>query len=83
MLVFLSLLVSFSACLVTTALQCGEEDIKMTHQTITRDGDAYIMAGRLLVCVNNKWATVCQRGWDDVDARVACRELGLDYASSK
>ena len=34
MLVFLSLFVSFSACLVTTDIQYGEEDIKMTNETV-------------------------------------------------
>ena len=83
MLMFLSLVVSFSVYLVTTAQSCGEEDIRMTNQTVTRDRDTYIMAGGLQICVNNKWATICQRGWDRVDATVACRQLGLDYAGSK
>ena len=83
MLVFLYLLVSFSACLVTTVQACGDEDIRMTNQTVTRERDTFYTAGGLQICVNNKWATVCQRGWDDVNTRVACRQLGLDYAGSK
>ena len=49
---------------------CTEGDIRL------RDGANSTM-GRVEVCNNSAWGTVCDDGWSSADALVACRQLGF------
>lgn len=42
------------------------------------DGERY-GNGRVEVCKDNVWGTICDQGWDDVDAVVACRGFDFDW----
>ena len=39
-------------------------------------GGANALTGRLEICINNAWGTVCDDNFGANDARVACRQLG-------
>ena len=55
---------------------CDEGDVRLLEGS-TR------LEGRVEICSNNVWGTVCHFGWGTADARVVCRQLGLSVAGKK
>ena len=54
---------------VGTVPECTEYSVQLVG------GNSYL-EGRVEVCVNGLWGTVCNNNWDFYDAIVVCRELG-------
>ena len=53
-----------------------------TNDTIRLVGGQSSNEGRVEICINGVWGTVCDDNWDKYDARVVCRQLGLPYTGS-
>ena len=48
---------------------CTTGDVRLQDGTIENEG-------RVEVCVNGVWGSVCGYGWSTIDASVVCNQLG-------
>ena len=53
----------------STIAQCTTNDVRLVNGNIPNEG-------RVEICLNNVWGTVCDDGWGSTDATVVCRQLG-------
>ena len=69
-----SLVYSYNKCTPTSlvfmyAVPCPNGDLRLR-------GSTTLYKGRVEICVNGVWGTVCDDYWDYSDSRVVCRQLG-------
>lgn len=53
-----------------TPVDCTTGDVRLVG------GSSGLHEGRIEVCINEAWGTVCSHQWDERDANVLCRQLG-------
>ena len=52
-------------------LDCEERDIRLTDDRFSTP-----LEGRVQVCLNGVWGTVCDDGWQEENNDVVCRQIG-------
>lgn len=55
--------------------ECNHNDARLV-------GGRNSMEGRVEICVDGRWGTVCDDQWDQMDALVACRQMGLSITGN-
>ena len=64
-------IVIYIHCLVSTSSDdCTDGELRLMDGSNVREG-------RIEVCINNAWGTVCNRLFDSNDAEVICRQFGF------
>ena len=77
---FLYLLSVFLICICMTLFNLLSG---CTNHTIRLVGGWSSNEGRVEICINGVWGTVCDDYWVSSDARVVCRQLGLPYTGDQ
>ena len=54
----------------TTSVNCTNQDLRLRGGTTS-------LQGRVEMCYEGQWGTVCDNLWGTSDAKVACRQLGF------
>ena len=67
MMQFYNFVFLFSTAAVSD--QCSHGDVRLVNGTTLQEG-------RLEICYNSNWGTVCQDRWGNEDSFVVCRQLG-------
>ena len=47
---------------------CATGDLRLT-------GGSNEYEGRVEICMNGVWGSICDYGWDSIDASVVCKQL--------
>ena len=55
---------------MSISVVCSDGDVRL-------EGGDRVSGGRVEVCYNDTWGSVCDDFWDANDARVVCRQLGF------
>ena len=47
-----------------------------TVRLVSEDSSYFRSYGRVEICIDQAWSTICDEHWDNADASIVCRQLG-------
>ena len=54
---------------IVITVPCTTGELRLVRGNVQNEG-------RVEICIDNVWGTVCDDGWSSTDATVVCRQLG-------
>ena len=69
-----SITVCIIKLLVRNLVICADGNVRLI-------GGSNEVTGRVEVCINERWGTICSESWDSIDAGVICSQLGYSRYS--
>ena len=67
---------AYSISVDSTGSTCAYGDVRLI-------GGSNQYEGRVEVCINDQWGTVCDDSWGTTDATIVCEQLGYAYTGSE
>jgi hypothetical protein len=55
---------------------CNEFELRLTNTSFTSQNVYAVLEGNVEICINGTYVAICDIGWDDVEAQLACDSTG-------